>query len=72
VESEFGMPVDLEMYRELFSTGGVRKENKFFSKYSIKEAISESADPDAFHEALDEIEKRYAAMEVADFAYPGT
>jgi tRNA(Arg) A34 adenosine deaminase TadA len=71
VESEFNMPVDLEMYRELFGAGGVRGENKFFKKYSLKEAIEESSDPERYTETLEDIEKRYAAMKVSDFEYPG-
>jgi tRNA(Arg) A34 adenosine deaminase TadA len=71
VESEFGMPVDLEIYKEVFGTSGVRRDNKFFRKYSLKEAIEASSSPDYFADAIEEIERRYAAMEVADFEYPG-
>jgi tRNA(Arg) A34 adenosine deaminase TadA len=69
---KFDMPVDLEIYRELFGTNGVKGENKFFTKYSIKEAIEESPDPDRYAETLEEIEHRYAALDVAAFDYPGT
>jgi tRNA(Arg) A34 adenosine deaminase TadA len=72
VVEKFGMPIDLEIYRELFGTNGVKSENKFFKKHSIKEAIEESPDPDRYAQTLEEIEKRYAALEVAKFDYPGT
>ncbi|MDR1915328.1 MAG: nucleoside deaminase [Synergistaceae bacterium] len=71
VEDEFNMPVDLEMYRELFGVDGVRAENAFFKKYSIKEAISNCPNSEILYEIVGEIEKRYAAMKVSDFAYPG-
>jgi tRNA(Arg) A34 adenosine deaminase TadA len=71
VETEFDMPVDLEMYREIFGTNGARSENKFFTKRSIKDAVAETSDPDKFCPKLEDIEKRYAALEVSDFDYPG-
>jgi tRNA(Arg) A34 adenosine deaminase TadA len=71
VEESFGMPVNVEMYRELFGANGVKDENRFFKKYSLKEAIEELSSQERFVEILDEIEKRYAAMSVADFEYPG-
>jgi tRNA(Arg) A34 adenosine deaminase TadA len=72
VVEKFGMPIDLEIYKELFGTNGVKNKNKFFEKHSIKEAIEESSDPDRYAQTLEEIEKRYAALEVAKFDYPGT
>ena len=71
VAEGFGMPVDAEMYKDLFGSAGVRAENKFFRKYSIKEAIDGLSARDKFSGILEEIEKRYAAMSVADFEYPG-
>ncbi|MDR3280037.1 MAG: nucleoside deaminase [Synergistaceae bacterium] len=71
VECDFGMPVDLEMYREIFGANGITSENKFFTKHSIKEALAEVSDPDKFSPVIEEIEKRYAALEVSDFDYPG-
>ena len=68
---DFNMPVDMEMYKELFGANGVRPDNIFFKKYSILEAIEELG-TDRFNEAIDEIRTRYVAMEVADFEYPGT
>ena len=67
---DFNMPVDTEMYKELFGLNGVRLDNKFFKKYSITGAIAE-LDTDRFDETLGEIWKHYAAMDVADFEYPG-
>ncbi|MDR0764416.1 MAG: nucleoside deaminase [Synergistaceae bacterium] len=72
VVEKFGMPVDREMYRELFGANGVKSENKFFKKHSIEKAIEESPDPGRYADTLDEIEKRYSALEVAKFEYPGT
>lgn len=71
VEAEFGMPVDITMFREVFGVEGVRPENTFFKKHSLKRAISTSPDRDELQEILEEIEKRYAALAVSDFDYPG-
>jgi len=71
MELEFNMPVDDEIYKELFGSNGLRPDNKFFKKYSITEAIEDSGS-DKFTETLDEIRKRYAALNVTDFEYPGT
>jgi tRNA(Arg) A34 adenosine deaminase TadA len=71
MEEEFDMSVDIEMYKELFGSNGVRPDNKFFRKYSVREIISESPARDRLAEILEEIEKRYAALSVADFEYPG-
>ncbi|MDR1137282.1 MAG: nucleoside deaminase [Synergistaceae bacterium] len=71
VIEKFGMSVDMEMYKEIFGTKGIRAENKFFTKYSIKEAIAGLPDPEHFAPIVEEIEKRYASLNVADFEYPG-
>ena len=71
MEEEFGMHVDAEISKELFGTNRVRPDNKFFKKHSITEAV-EKLGPDRFAETIDEIKKRYAAMHVSDFEYPGT
>jgi hypothetical protein len=64
------MPVDAEMYRELFGVEGIRAENAFFKKYSIKEEIGNCPNSETLLEIDLEIEKRYAAMEVAPYEYP--
>lgn len=71
VEAAFGMPVDLMMYREVFGVEGVRPENAFFKKHSLKKAAAASSEKGKLQPILDEIEKRYAALEVQDFEYPG-
>ena len=71
VEAEFGMPVDLMMYREVFGVEGVRPDNFFFKKYGLKRAVVESPEKAELQAILDEIERRYAALEVQDFEYPG-
>lgn len=71
VEETFGMPVDLLMYRELFDTEGVRPENAFFTKHSLKKAVVTNPDREKLEPLLDEIEKRYATLEVQEFEYPG-
>ena len=68
---DFDMPVDIAMYNELFRTDGVEPDNIFFKKYSIVEAIEELG-TDKFDETIGEIRKRYAAIDVSDFEYPGT
>lgn len=72
VEKEFGMAVDMIMYRELFGVEGVRPENAFFKKYSLKKAVAENPARERLGQIVEEIEKRYDAMNVADFEYPGT
>lgn len=71
VEAEFEMPVDLMIYKEVFGVDGVRPNNFFFTKHSLKKAIEESPENDSLQPILDEIKKRYAALEVQDFNYPG-
>jgi len=68
---DFDMHANSEMYKELFGIKDVRHDNKFFRKHSIMDAIAE-LDPERFAETVDEIRKRYAAMKVTDFEYPGT
>lgn len=70
VEEEFGMPVDLEMYRELFGAEGVRSQNKFFNKFSLRKAVASSSATEALSPLLEEIDKRYSGLEVQDFDYP--
>lgn len=70
VEEEFGMPVNLEMYRELFGVEGIRPQNKFFAKYSLKKAVATSPDNEELTPLLEEIEKRYGTFQVEDFDYP--
>lgn len=71
VEADFGMPVDLLMYKEVFGVEGTRPDNLFFSKHSLKKAIAESPENSSLQPIFDEIKKRYAALEVQDFDYPG-
>lgn len=71
VAEEFEMPTDLLMYRELFDADGVRPENAFFKKHSLKKAVATSPDQEELQEILDEIINRYDALEIQDFNYPG-
>lgn len=71
VKEEFDMPVDTLMYREVFGVDGVRPENTFFTKYNLKKAIEVSTNKEELMELLDEITKRYDALEVGEFEYPG-
>ena len=68
---EFNMRANSEMYKELFGSKDVRQDNKFFKKHSIMEAVEELGSG-GFAETIEEIRKRYAAMKVEDFEYPGT
>lgn len=70
VKDEFDMPIDLEMYHEVFGVDGVRPQNKFFEKYSLKKAVSNDPNSADLAPLLEEIEKRYAALDVSDFDYP--
>lgn len=71
VAAAFDMPVDLTMYREVFGVEGVRPENAFFKKHSLKKAAAGVSEKNGLQSILDEIERRYAALEVQDFEYPG-
>jgi len=71
VEVEFGMSVDHMMYREVFGVEGARADNQFFTKISLKKAIAESSERVRLQQIADEIRKRYAALTVQDFDYPG-
>ena len=72
VEEEFGMPVDLEIFRDVFGVEGVRPDNSFFVKRNLKKAAMASPDVEELDEILQEIDKRYSALQVQDFDYPGT
>jgi tRNA(Arg) A34 adenosine deaminase TadA len=71
VTENFAMPVDAEMYKDLFGSAGTRAENKFFRKHYIKETIDGLPARDKLLGIMEEVEKRYAALSVADFEYPG-
>jgi len=70
VESSFEMPVDLAMYRELFGVSGIKQENAFYRKNDLKKAVATSPDRDDLQPLLEEIEARYAALDVEAFDYP--
>lgn len=70
VEDEVCMKLNAQMFKEVFGVDGVRPENAFFTKRSLKKAVAGSPDKDELQAIVDEIEKRYDALEVADFDYP--
>lgn len=70
VAEDFGMTADAQMYKELFGVEGTRQDNAFFTKRSLKKAVSGSLDREELEEILSEIEKRYDSLEVEDTDYP--
>ena len=71
VEKEFGMPVDLMMYKELFGAEGATDDNKFFRKYYLKKEAAKQENAAELRKEIAEIEKLYGEMRVEDFDYPG-
>ena len=66
IEGTFGVQTDAQVYREVFGVEGTRPENAFFTKHSLKKAVATSPDKEALGEILDEIEKRYEALDVKE------
>jgi len=71
VAKEFGMPVDLMMYKEIFGAERANADNMFFRKYSLKEEAAKDPDAAALEREIEEITAAYAQLEVCDFEYPG-
>lgn len=71
VKDGFDMPVDLLMYKEIFSSDGPSTENCFFKMYDIREEASKEPDYPELKKLIDEIDGLYSAMQVKDFEYPG-
>jgi tRNA(Arg) A34 adenosine deaminase TadA len=69
VKNDFGMPLDLEMYDEIFGAQGARPDNAFFKKFRIREEAERCGSASLVAE-IDEIRAKYRAMKVLDFAYP--
>ncbi|MDR1481417.1 MAG: nucleoside deaminase [Synergistaceae bacterium] len=70
-EADFSMPSADLMYRDLFGVEGIRAENPYFEKHSLKKAISAGSNHEELRKLLEEIIKRYDAMQPAPFDYPG-
>jgi tRNA(Arg) A34 adenosine deaminase TadA len=70
VEDDFSMPSANLMYRELFGVEGVRSENPFFQKHSLKKAVLSASNNADLQGLLDDITKRYDIMQPAPFDYP--
>ncbi|MDO4559694.1 MAG: deaminase [bacterium] len=71
VKKEFGMPVDLMMYKEIFGAEGARSENAFFKKYDLKKEAAKEENAAELLKEIAEIEALYGKMQVQDFDYPG-
>ena len=70
-EKEFGMPVDIMMYKEVFGAEGATDYNKFFRKYYLKKEAAKQENAAELRKEIAEIEKLYGEMRVEDFDYPG-
>jgi tRNA(Arg) A34 adenosine deaminase TadA len=71
VEADFSMPASNLMYRELFGVEHIRAENPYFEKHSLKKAVFSDSNHEELQKLLEEITKRYDAMQPAPFDYPG-
>lgn len=71
VKRSFGMPVDLAMYKEIFGADGASDANSFYKKYYLREEAAKQENAAELAKQIEAIEKRYAAMKVQDFEYPG-
>ncbi|MDR3331379.1 MAG: nucleoside deaminase [Synergistaceae bacterium] len=71
VEADFSMPSAGVMYRELFGVDGIRLDNLFYKKHSLRKAVAALPEEDELNGILNGIIERYYAMEVKPFEYPG-
>lgn len=71
VERDFGMPVDLAMYRDIFGAEGARAENSFFRKYLLPEEAAKCPDSEGLLNEIESLNRRYRSLKVKDFRYPG-
>ncbi|MDO5114946.1 MAG: nucleoside deaminase [Synergistaceae bacterium] len=71
VKDGFDMPVDMMMYREIFSSDGPTRQNRFFKMYDIRAEAEKEPDVQELKKLLEEIDERYAKMKVKEFEYPG-
>ena len=73
VKKEFGMPVDLLMYKEVFGADGARPLNAFFRKYDLKADAAKQPNAELLEEKIADIARSYGelAKRVNEFDYPG-
>ncbi len=71
VAKDFEMPVDLMIYKEVFGVKGVKEQNIFFKKYSIKREARKEPNAKDLEKKISEIEQIYSSLEVKGFSYPG-
>ena len=73
VKKDFGMPVDLLMYKEVFGADGARPKNEFFTKYDLKTEAAKEPNAAELAEEFADISRRYAELsgKVQEFDYPG-
>ncbi|MDR3354649.1 MAG: nucleoside deaminase, partial [Synergistaceae bacterium] len=55
VEADFSMPAVNLMYRELFGVEGIRPENPFFERHSLKKAVQSASNHADLQKLLEEI-----------------
>lgn len=70
VQDDFNMPIDLIMFKELFGCSGIKKENPFFRKYSLKQAMHTHPQKETLVKIFEEIRESYANLALQDFSYP--
>ncbi|MDR1515029.1 MAG: nucleoside deaminase [Synergistaceae bacterium] len=62
VETEPTLLPSLAMYRDLFGVEGIRNDNGFYTRHSIKKQVATSPNRDELQALLDDIDRAYAAL----------
>jgi tRNA(Arg) A34 adenosine deaminase TadA len=62
IEPKGSLKTSISMYRDIFGVEGIRHENSFFTRHSIKRAVATSPNREELQVLFDDVERRYAAL----------
>ncbi|MDR0648947.1 MAG: nucleoside deaminase [Synergistaceae bacterium] len=62
VEPDPTLKASRAMYRDIFGVEGIRHENSFFTRHSIRKFVATSPDREELQALLDHVDHRYAAL----------
>jgi tRNA(Arg) A34 adenosine deaminase TadA len=61
-ELDDALRADLSMYKNLFGVDGIRQDNGFFTKNSIRKTVATNPHKDELKILLDEVDRRYSSL----------
>jgi tRNA(Arg) A34 adenosine deaminase TadA len=62
VEPDCALKASRAMYRDVFGVEGMRHENSFFTRHSIRKLVATSPDREELRALLDHVDHRFAAL----------